>query len=460
MLDSGYDAFLYVEDSSLPEETSSSAYLVNCSTGETILEAADYLHFKRRLSYWTPVENLTDLSLDAHPMVWLPSFVYASRAGGARPFSGWPSEESAATHISAVARGFLSRRGARTLIRSRFYSVLSPDCGFIFFADVVTGTSSWHKPILAHPEDIPRHENPENSSAKNQEMVVRSSTDGFSAQSHLDGPFVRRYGAGQRRTLRAKHSAFLVENRMRDAAISQLRNVDTSSVEIGSTIVWKDDLKTKKLLLNDYSIVRSAFAKDGGNNWAEVLSVMKRYSERVLVQCYSLRCFAKGIIPVEESTQIMSFVAKSAFTEIERIVYNQEKKYRYTHIFFALEALFNFLSLRSGRSEFFSTVHIQAIGTQRQRAIQNFFKFKLNMLHQYLQHIPSEEVVPPVILEEDTNSYIQPTSRGCDVVALVFEVTYCKIELSSSLRFHSAWRVCVAMLRLRSSLGKSLRRTF
>ena len=35
MLDSGYDAFLYVEDPSLPEESSSSAYLVNCSTGET-----------------------------------------------------------------------------------------------------------------------------------------------------------------------------------------------------------------------------------------------------------------------------------------------------------------------------------------------------------------------------------------------------------------------------------------
>ena len=418
------DAFHYVVESSLPEEENSvpRTSLVNSTTGETLLDAADYLLVDRSRSYWAPVENLDTASLASHPIVWLPPVAYASRACGARPFLGFETEQQAATHACAVIRGFLGRRLLRGMIRQRYFSVLSTEFGFLYFVDSMTGTSSWHKPLLARYEDISRQKTSEESPEQVLEVTIHSSGSLFSQEDFLSGPFVKRLGAGQKSTMRAVHGAFLIENPLRAIAIQRPSDINVSSTEIGNAVVWLDDVKTKTFVVDDYAIVRSAYAMDEGNNWAEVFKLMKRFPERILLQCYCLRCFAKGSIPVEESSQMISAVAKSVLTEIENVIQNQNKEYRYTHIYFALEALFNFLSLRAGRAEFFSTVHIKAVGMQRETAKQNFFKFKLNSLHQYLQHIPTEEMVIPVVLEDDTNSYIRPTSRGCDVVALVLEV--------------------------------------
>ena len=425
------DAFHYVVEAALSEEEDSTprTSLVNSSTGETLLDAADYLFVDRRRSYWAPAEALDSVSLAAHPTVWLPALPFASRASGVRALPVFQTENQAATHICAVVRGFFGRRLLRKMVQQRFSSVFSSEFGFLYFVDSMAGTSSWHKPLVARYDDIPRQHSTEESS----EVAIQLSRSLFSQEDYLVGPFVKRLGAGQKSTARAAHSAFLIENPLRNIAILRSSDIDAYSTEIGSTVVWLDDVKIKRFVVDDYAIVRSAYAQDEGNNWAEVLKIMKKFPERVLLQCYCLRCFAKGSIPIEEPSQMISVVAKSALTEIENIVHNQNKQYRYTHVYFALEALFNFLSLRAGRAEFFSTVHIQAVGTQRETAKQNFYKFKLGSLHQYLQHIPVEEMIVPVVLEDDTNNNVQPTSRGCDVVALVFEVRRYETSILTSI---------------------------
>jgi preprotein translocase subunit Sss1 len=247
-------------------------------------------------------------------------------------------------------------------------------------------------------------------------------TGTFTAQDHLIGPFRRRIGAGQMRTERVNHGAFLIDNPLREVAIQKPSEIDAMNTDLGDSFVWLDDTITKLVVFDDYAAIRAAVAKPPGNNWSEVLRVMQKYDDRVLVQVYGLRCFSKGVIPMDPLCGMVSHTARQALDVIETVIRNATKQYALTHIYFALEALQNFLAVRPGRAEFLSTTHITAVGLLRQTAVSNHYKHQLDMLFQYLIYIPTEEIIMPIILEDEPNSIITPTSRACDVVAMVIEV--------------------------------------
>lgn len=372
-----YDIFEYIQSDDSPD-----AYLYNRFTGETILDATDYLHAKRSQSFWRPIDSDEGNLRKSIPTVTLTPEGYASRVDY-RFFYKWKDPEDAAKHIITVLRGYIARKKLRTLYRERYYTKYSEDSGFLYFVDSITLETSWNKPLLAFPDDI--------LPQKPLEVVVAKETvaldtvnkeELFSYKSHLAGPFRKRFGAGQKSTVRAVHSAFLVENPRRDVAVRGPGDIDVNTHGVGSSVIWMDDTLTKDVFMDDYAVVRSAFAENGGDNWRAVLRVMEQYPGRVFIHIYAMRCFAKGNIPIDPLSGMLSLDGKDALAAIEKVLQNEDKSHRYTHIYFALEALYNLCSVRAGRAEFFSTVHIVAVGMLREKAIQNYFKYKLNILHQ------------------------------------------------------------------------------
>lgn len=345
--------------------------LRNGRTGEVVLRASEYINVDRARSLWTARDDAFQASL---PTVWLTPCGYASRAGPARGF-GETTEAQAATLLAALARGFLGRLALRRLFRERFYSC-EGEGGYLFFVDRVLGTSSWHKPRLAFPGDIPALEEQPCEGEGDLHLQLVSADALYSAvNDHMQGPFRHRSGLGRRATARSEHDVFLARNPRRLAAVSRPAQLDADRMQLGDGFEWLDGVAVREVLVDDYALMRSAC--EGG--WSQVLAVLARHPTRPLLKLYALRCFAKGAVPVDPSG--MLGCAAAAALRLVLAVLSEEDPSLAT---FALEALHNLLAVRAGRAEFLSAEHIASTGFLRQTALANFHKQRLGILHRCL----------------------------------------------------------------------------
>ena len=138
---------------------------------------------------WAPPDRV--VSTVAHTITLYPEF-YRSRSWGRRAFAGYDgNREAAATHICAVARGFIARRRLSNYYGHRFYTLICNFSGYKYFHDTENprGDTSWHKPRLAFPTDIqPYHPD-------DPEYYLKK--DKYSYHDINVGPVVARRGVGK-----------------------------------------------------------------------------------------------------------------------------------------------------------------------------------------------------------------------------------------------------------------------
>lgn len=274
-----------------------SYYLFNPYTGETLfnieLEGID-----RTKSLWCPVEK--NISKNTQSIGLYPEF-YGSRRWGRRPFKGWNTDEDAATHIAAVARGFLARRRLSSYFKGRYCKILSPETGYYYFYDSQNPNSepSWFKPLLAFPDDIGLYieEDPEDY----------LKMDKYSYHDYKYGPYLHLDALGKGTVARTHHEAFIPVNPWRDIAVNRQEDIDLEKAPLGSIIAWLEDSKAIAILIDEYAQMRAAIAE---NNWGRVLHYMEKSPDNNICQIFGYFSFAKSDIPLD-STGILSFVSET-----------------------------------------------------------------------------------------------------------------------------------------------------
>jgi hypothetical protein len=200
---------------------------------------AEFEFMDRTKSMWAPPDRAP--STTAHTISLYPEF-YKSRSWGRRPFSGfainngndddnaaiengdgntsssnmssrsgksnWNKSgkgsaggggaivlydyDKAATCIAAAIRGFLARRRLSHYFHARYYTLVCPFSGYLFFHDNMNpkADTSWHKPRLAFPTDIQPFD------AADAEHYLGE--DKYSYHDINVGPIVARKGVGKK----------------------------------------------------------------------------------------------------------------------------------------------------------------------------------------------------------------------------------------------------------------------
>lgn len=265
-----------------------SYYLFNPWTGETIFSTNLEL-LNRSFSMWATPEKIP--SLHAQTIQLFPE-TYASRRWGRRRFNGWTSEASAATHICAVARGFLARTALRRYYRARYHLTVDQFSGYYFYVDSYypEADSTWYKPRLVFPGDI-------------RELKTEDPDDYLKGQrySKLDfrfGPMIKVTGLSKYDAGRAEMSAFIIQNPDREIAIRSHNEVDLELTSLNDIVVFMDGSNPTKLEINEYHLMRAVIC---GNNWPRVVEYMRKYPDNLLIQLYGFHNFAKSTVPMDSS---------------------------------------------------------------------------------------------------------------------------------------------------------------
>ena len=271
-------------------------YLFNAWTGETIFDK-DASMTDRRKSMWATPEKFP--SERSQTVDLYPEF-YASRRWGRRRFNGWHSEDEAATHISAVIRGFFARKLLRAIFQERFYTKVDSFSGYLFFVDRnrLEAETTWFKPILAFPGDIKplKEDDPEDYMHGYK----------YSKQNFKVGPFMNVSGLNKEDKVRTDVEAFIVKSAWRDAALHGYREIDLETASVGSIISWMDGTKASQLMLSEFHLMRAAVASESG--WDSILYYMRHFPEDIVIQIYGYYSFSKTDVPIDESG-LLSYVS-------------------------------------------------------------------------------------------------------------------------------------------------------
>jgi hypothetical protein len=285
-----YDCFEYRWNSQTRQY-----YLFNPWTGETIFDT-NLEMLDRSKSMWATPDRFP--SEHAQNVQLYPEF-YSSRRWGRRKFIGWETNDAAAVHIAAVARGFLARNALRRYYRARYYTKVDHFSGYYYFVDNMNPDedTNWYKPRLAFPDDILPY------SEDDPEDYMKG--DKYSRQNFTLGPVYVVGGLNKHDVVRADLAAFYVENKWRNAAVGTFKEIDLENASLGSVVAWMEGTKATKLHMNSFNTIRASLTKYG---WSGVIQCMNSYPEDIVMQMYGFHSFSKTEVPME-SCDILSFVS-------------------------------------------------------------------------------------------------------------------------------------------------------
>eukprot|EP01040_Poterioochromonas_malhamensis_P000633 gene632-675_t len=378
-------------------------YLYNPHTGETIL-STNVAVIDRSQSMWAPIEKYPSDKVQTIQL--LPEW-YLSRRWGRRKFKPFTSQEEAAIHITAVARGFLARLHLRRYFRNRYTKQFDSYSGYYYFVDSLASLgddTSWYKPRLAFPEDI-------------REPVVEDPDDylkgyRYSKADYQVGPFIKVQGLSKYDTGKAELTAFLIPNATRDAAFQKYEDIDLSNVNINDMIDWMDGSKLASIQFNEYHFMRTAICN---NNWKQLIYYMKTYSDNVLIQLFGYYGFSKGFVPMD-SPELIDFEAREALDMCVEVVKDLQNKYDTKLKVYAMKALHNLFSVRATRVEYLNTDRVTVKGPGRDEAVEQFLTSKLNIFNRYLTNIPTETVSVFVRNEKEPRKEQHPLFSALDII--------------------------------------------
>jgi len=273
-------------------------YMFNPWTGETIFDTNLEL-LDRSKSMWAVPDRFP--SEIAQTVMLYPQF-YSSRRWGRRRFNGWESVTMAATHIAAVARGYIARKALRKYYRTRYHTQLDNFSGYYFFVDHMSPEedTKWYKPLLAFPDDIlPYVEEDTEDYMKGKK---------YSRQDFTLGPMYKVAGLNKADLARSDLAAFVVPNEWREQAVGSYSDIDLNCAPIGAVVAWMEGTKASKLKVSQFNAVRVALTKDG---WPGVLAIMDEHPHDIVLQMYGYHSFSKSFVPVDDAG-ILSFVSAHA----------------------------------------------------------------------------------------------------------------------------------------------------
>ena len=235
-----------------------SCYMYNPYTGETIF-STDLDYMDRSKSMWAPIEAHPNPASTSANMYSLP---YNSRVWGRREFNGWSSEESAATHIAAVTRGWIAREALRKYFRTRYQKRLCNFSGYYYIYDTFNTDpqvdSSWYKPRLAHPNDIVPYE------PADPDDYLQG--DKYTTMGFEKGPYFRRHGLPKAQMIRSKTIAFEKPNPLRERALKRPEEIDLEKTPLKSLVAYFDGNDVFELYISDHAMMRVAVRKSEYKN--------------------------------------------------------------------------------------------------------------------------------------------------------------------------------------------------
>jgi hypothetical protein len=282
------------------------------------------------------------------------------------------NEETAAFHLTAVAKGFLARLSLRQYYKYRYVRVFDEASGYYYFQDqyaaavttpapattedegelTVAVEPSWYKPRLAFPNDIEVYE----PYANDPKDFMKGKNNKYTYREFISGPYVRReLGTyGRKRTVRSENHHFLEINPLKYDAITTLHEIDLAATPLDSIIHIFDGMKPKETIISDYVLMRTIVSYLLDNNCDTILSYMETYATRPLVVAYGLYNLSKMIIPTDEFGSL-EYSATRAMDLCFDFILDPHRNVIYPHKVFALQALYNILYTSPGRAEFFDT---------------------------------------------------------------------------------------------------------
>ena len=312
-------------------------YFFNPYTGETIIQQEGVL-IDRNFSYWCPSEKICPTALIT---ILLPQF-YASRQWGRRKFYGFPDEDSAATCINSVVRGWFARQNLRRYYRENYIRVFDKYSGYYYFHYLREEREpAWFKPRLAFPDDIlvPAVIDPEDYMHGEK----------LTYQGFTHGPYLRLVTAGKKNVNFANMPNFISKNEWRDTAVRYPSEIDLETCPLGSVIAWLDGLKAINYHMSDYAVMRTAGTT---SDWKYILQIMSDHSSRDEIQLQGLHTFSKLEVPTDFSNRLTP-AAKSVYEHCMSLLRtDNQNSIPDTRKVFALRVLYHILSVPAGRSEF------------------------------------------------------------------------------------------------------------
>lgn len=261
------------------------------------------------------------------------------------------TQESAAYHITAVAKGFLARLLLRKYYKQKYRKVFDQNSGYYYFQDKYSenNETSWYKPRLAFPNDIEVFEFYDDD----PKDFMKGKMNKYTYREFITGPYVRRelgtYGI--KRTIRTENHHFLEINPWRFDAIFRLEDIDLNSTPLDTVIHIMDGIKPKETVVSDYLLMRTACLND---NCELILQLISTYRDRPLVQAYGLYVLSKLNMPLDDFGSL-SYVSKRAMDLCFDYVLDVKRDIIFPLKVFALQALYNILYTSPGRAEFFDT---------------------------------------------------------------------------------------------------------
>lgn len=161
---------------------------------------------------------------------------------------------------------------------------------------------------------------------------------------------------------------------------------------------------------------------------------MKTYPDNAQIQLFGMFCFASTRVPYEVGTGVLTDDSLAAYDYALEIIMASNKKYNYTFKTFALNVLYNILSVHAGRAEFFSIRHITLQGEGRQDAIERHQLSQLKILLRYIERIPMETTHTSTKGSKTMQTVDIPTHEGIDIVEATLLVRMLPNESSHTLR--------------------------
>lgn len=261
------------------------------------------------------------------------------------------SKDSAAIHITAVARGCLTRLHIRQYYKQRYRKIFDVSSGYYYFEDKYSenSESSWYKPRLAFPNDIEVYE----FSEDDPKDFMKGKMNKYTYREFITGPYVRReLGTyGTKRTVRTENHHFLEINPWKFDAILRVEEIDLNSTPLDTVIHIMDGIKPKETIISDYLLMRTACLDD---NCELILQLISTYHHRPLIQAYGLYVISKLNMPLDEFGSL-TYISRKAMDLCFDYVLDVNRDIIFPLKVFALQALYNILFTSPGRAEFFDT---------------------------------------------------------------------------------------------------------
>lgn len=385
------------------EPLNTSFYLYNPYTGETIL-TTDYEKIDRSQSLWAPSElpleddEFNDKSQDTDPDIMystlrtsivsatgdvqsiiLVSQNYLSKKNQVfKAVTKYSIQdiEIAASKITCVIRGYLTKISLRRYFRSRFHRVLDNDSGYYYFQDNLhlTKEASWFKPRLAYPDDIEVLQgNFELIDNKNNQTLEGN----YSEQTLMNGPYYQLTRIGKVNKDRAIHHAFLVDPIRHELAYKNHEDIPLDNIEIGSLISWIEGYKLKSIEMSEYAILRAA---ESHRNWNLIIDIIEQQDDNEWILLYSLFSLSKLEIPLDNENNLSKageFVADLCIKilESDKLFYNETLKV------FSLYCLYNIVACPEGRVYYFNADSIVDFGETRNIALERFIVRRIQVFN-------------------------------------------------------------------------------